>query len=143
MNIKLVLKLVGRVLVMETAALTVPLAVALLYRESPAPFLLSIAIVAAVGLVLSTLPAKTQFFTREGFVAVGLIWIFTGVVGALPFLFSGYFATLPAHDAFLSEFKAWENALPHNDGRNIILFKGSRGNRLEKLVKAFRETHAL
>ena len=93
MNIKLVLKLVGRVLVMETAALTVPLAVALLYRESPAPFLLSIAIVAAVGLVLSTLPAKTQFFTREGFVAVGLIWIFTGVVGALPFLFSGYFAT--------------------------------------------------
>ena len=93
MNIKLVLKLVGRVLVMETAALTVPLAVALLYRESPAPFLLSIAIVAAVGLVLSTRPAKTQFFTREGFVAVGLIWIFTGVVGALPFLFSGYFAT--------------------------------------------------
>lgn len=57
--------------------------------------------------------------------------------------FSGYFATLPAHDAFLSEFEAWENALPHNDGRNIILFKGSRGNRLEKLVKAFRETHAL
>ncbi len=93
MNIKLVLKLVGRVLLMEAAALAVPLAVALLYRESPAPFLLSIAIVAVFGLALSALPAKQQFFTREGFVAVGLIWIFTGVVGALPFLFSGYFAS--------------------------------------------------
>ena len=93
MNIKLVLKLVGRVLLLETAALAVPLAVALLYRESPAPFLLAIAIVAAAGLLLSALPARLQFFTREGFVAVGLIWIFTGLVGALPFFFSGWFAT--------------------------------------------------
>ena len=93
MNIKLVLKLVGRVLLMEAAALAVPLAVALLYGENPAPFLLSIAIVAAFGFGLSVLPAKQQFFTREGFAAVGLIWIFTGLVGALPFIFSGWFAT--------------------------------------------------
>ena len=93
MNIKLVLKLVGRVLLIETAALAIPLAVALLYRESPLPFLLAIAVLAAVGFGLSALPAKQQFFTREGFVAVGLIWIFTGLAGALPFLFSGYFAT--------------------------------------------------
>ena len=90
MNIKLVLKLVGRVLLIEAAALTLPLAVALMYRESPAPFLLSIAIVALCGFGLSALRAKRQFFTREGFIAVGLIWIITGLVGALPFLFSGY-----------------------------------------------------
>ncbi|MEY8402563.1 TrkH family potassium uptake protein [Oscillospiraceae bacterium 44-34] len=93
MNVKLVLKLVGRVLLIEAAALTVPLGVALICRESPLPFLLSIAIVAACALPLSALPAETRFFTREGFVAVGLIWVFTGLVGALPFLFSGYFAT--------------------------------------------------
>ncbi len=93
MNIRLVLRLVGRVLLLEAAALLLPLAVALLHGESPAPFLLSIAIVAAVGFGLSFLPAKKQFFTREGFAAVGLIWIFTGLVGALPFLFCGYFAT--------------------------------------------------
>ena len=93
MNLKLVLKLVGRVLLLEAAALMVPLMVALLYRESPAPFLLAIAIVAAVGFGLSALPARQQFFTREGFVTVGLIWIFTGLVGALPFMFSGWFAT--------------------------------------------------
>jgi len=93
MNIKLVLKLVGRVLLLEAAALAIPLTVALLYREDPLPFLLAIAIVAAVGAALSALPAKSQFFTREGFTAVALIWIFTGLVGALPFLFSGWFAT--------------------------------------------------
>ncbi|MCI9156415.1 MAG: TrkH family potassium uptake protein, partial [Lawsonibacter sp.] len=93
MNIKLVLKLVGRVLLLEAAALALPLAVALLYRESPVPFLLAIAIVASVGLGLSALPAKPQFFTREGFVAVGLIWIFTGLVGSLPFMLSGWFST--------------------------------------------------
>ena len=49
MNIKLVLKLVGRVLLLEAAALVIPLAVTLLYRENPAPFLLSIALVAACG----------------------------------------------------------------------------------------------
>ena len=93
MNIKLVLKLVGRVLLMEAAALALPLLVAVLYRESPLPFLLSIALVAAFGFALSALPARQQFFAREGFVAVGLIWIFTGLVGSLPFLFSGWFAT--------------------------------------------------
>ena len=93
MNIKLVLKLVGRVLLIEAAALAVPLAAALIYREDPLPFLLSIAVVAGIGFALSALPAKQQFFTREGFVAVGLIWIFTGLVGALPFILCGYFAT--------------------------------------------------
>ena len=57
--------------------------------------------------------------------------------------FTGHFAALPAHDAFLPEFAAWEKTLPPKGGRNVILFKGSRGNRLEKLVKAFGETHAL
>ena len=93
MNIKLVLKLVGRVLLIEAAALAVPLTAALIYRESPLPFLLTIAIMVVCGLALSALPARQQFFAREGFVAVGLIWIFTGLAGALPFIFSGWFAT--------------------------------------------------
>ena len=93
MNVKLVLKLVGRVLLLESAALAVPLAVALIYRESPLPFLFTIAIMAAFGSALSALPAKQRFFVREGFASVALIWIFTGLAGALPFIFSGWFAT--------------------------------------------------
>ena len=93
MNFKLVLKLVGRILQVEAVALLLPLAVAMLYGEDPVPFLLTIAIVVVCGCALSALPAKRQFFIREGFLSVGLIWIITGLVGALPFLFCGQFAT--------------------------------------------------
>ena len=47
----------------------------------------------SIVLLLSALPAQQKFFTREGFATVGLIWMITGLVGALPFLFCGYFAT--------------------------------------------------
>lgn len=94
MNLKLVLNVVGRVLKMEAVAMVIPLVVALGYGEDPLPFLYSILLVLLVGLILSVLPAKKHFYIREGFASVGLIWIITGVVGALPFWFSGYFNTL-------------------------------------------------
>ena len=53
MNLKLVCKVVGHVLLLEACALLLPLLVALIYRESPLPYLLSIAVIAAVGLFLS------------------------------------------------------------------------------------------
>ena len=91
MNIKLVLRLVGRVMAAESFALFFPMAVALLYRESPVPFLLSILIILAISLPLASMRTEKHFFLREGFVSVGLIWLVTGVVGGLPFYFSGYF----------------------------------------------------
>ena len=91
MNNRLVLRVTGRVMQLESAVMLIPLAVALLYRESPAPFLYSILIILISGTLLSHLPARRHFFAREGFVAVGLIWILTGVLGGLPFYFSGYF----------------------------------------------------
>ena len=91
MNIKLVLRLVGRVMAAESFTLFFPTAVALLYGESPTPFLLSILIILALGLALSAVPATRHFYAREGFFAVGLIWLVTGVMGALPFYFSGTF----------------------------------------------------
>ncbi len=93
MNIRLVGKVVGRVLVVEAIALILPLLVALLYREDPLPFLLSILCVAALGALLTRIHSNSQFFIREGFFSVGLIWLVTGLVGALPFLFSGSFAS--------------------------------------------------
>lgn len=93
MNYKLVLRVVGRVMVLEAIAILLPLVVALLYGESPAPFALAAAILLVVGMVLSRIPSKKHFYTREGFFAVGLIWILTGVAGALPFYFSGEFSS--------------------------------------------------
>ena len=89
MNIKLVLKVLGRVELVVAAAMALPLACALLYGEDIAPFLWSIAIILCVSLPLSFLPTDSSFFLREGFAAVGLIWLFTGVAGGLPFFFNG------------------------------------------------------
>lgn len=91
MNLKLVSRLVGRVLLVEAFFMLLPLAVALLYQEDPAPFLLTILLMAILGLALSAVPATRHFYAREGFFAVGLIWLVTGVMGALPFYFSGTF----------------------------------------------------
>ena len=91
MNYKLVLRVVGRVMILEAVIMLLPLLVALLYRESPTPFVLTAVILLAAGLVLSHIPSKKHFYTREGFFAVGLIWILTGIAGALPFYFSGEF----------------------------------------------------
>ena len=89
MNFNLVFNITGKALLIEGAALLLPLTVALLYGESPLPFLYSIGIVLCVGFILSRLPYKKHFFAREGFFAVGLIWVLMGLLGALPFFFSG------------------------------------------------------
>ena len=62
MNIKLVLRLVGRVMAAESFALFFPMAVALLYRESPVPFLLSILIILAISLPLASMRTEKHFF---------------------------------------------------------------------------------
>ena len=55
MNLKLVSRLVGRVLLVEAFFMLLPLAVALLYQEDPAPFLLTILLGAPL-LLLRHLP---------------------------------------------------------------------------------------
>ena len=91
MNLKLVLKIVGLVMLVEAGAMVLPLVVTLLYRENPMPFLMTIALLLAAGLILSRQKTKRQFYNREGYFAVGLIWMVTGFMGALPFQFSGTF----------------------------------------------------
>ena len=91
MNIRRILNVVGRLLQIESLALVLPLLVAVFYQESIFPFVVSIALTVTVGFLLSSLPSQKHFYARDGFVAVGMIWLITGLVGALPFWFSGYF----------------------------------------------------
>ena len=68
MNFKLVLRIVGFSLLIEAAAMVLPLAVSLIYGEDPAPFLYTIAILLAVGCAAAfLLKGKNNFFAREGF----------------------------------------------------------------------------
>ena len=93
MNYKLMLRMMGLTLLVETLLLLLPLAVALIYREDPTPFLYTILPLALLGFALSRVKAKADFFSREGFVVAGLIWIVMSFFGALPFWLSGCFAS--------------------------------------------------
>ena len=90
MNFKLVARITGFTLLIEAGAMLLPLAVSLFYGESPAPFLSSILIILAAACApVFLLKPKTDFYAREGFFTVGLIWVLFGAFGALPFRFSG------------------------------------------------------
>lgn len=91
MNFKLVFKVTGKTLLVEAAAMILPMLVGLIYGESPRPFLLAILITAVVGILLSLIKSDPKLFAREGYFAVGLIWVLFGVFGALPFYFCGHF----------------------------------------------------
>ncbi len=89
MNFKLVFKLTGKTLLVEAAAMLLPLLVTMVYGEDLRPFLLTVPFIAALGLALSLLRASDHFFPREGFFAVALIWLLVGALGALPFFLFG------------------------------------------------------
>lgn len=89
MNFRLVFKLTGKTLLVEAAAMLLPLLVCLLYRENPLPFLITIPLIAAVGLILAHLRSDDHFFPREGFFAVALIWLLVGALGCAAVFFLG------------------------------------------------------
>ena len=91
MNYRLMLRMLGRTLQAEGLALLLPLAAALGYGEPVRPFLLTIVPLLIVGGLLARLRARPDFYAREGFAVVGLIWIVLSLCGALPFWFSGRF----------------------------------------------------
>jgi len=73
----------------EAVLLLLPALVALLYGENPFPFLITVAIVGAIGGACMLLkPESGRFYAREGFITVGLCWILLSAFGALPFVFS-------------------------------------------------------
>ena len=88
MNYKLMLRTLGRTLQLEALCLLLPLVVCLIYREDPKPFLYTIGLVGLLGSLLVRLRARPDFFA-----VVGLIWVFLSLFGALPFWFSGEFAS--------------------------------------------------
>ena len=93
MNYKLMFRMLGRILQLESLLLLLPVIVALIYHESPRPFLLTLLPVLIAGTLLSRLRANADFFSREGFAVVGLIWLTLCITGAFPFWLSGQFST--------------------------------------------------
>ncbi len=94
MNVKLILKTLGKILLIEAAYMVFSLGVAILYKESVLPFLIAIGGMVAVALPLMALhPAKTVFSARDGLAGVALIWITMSLFGAVPFYLNGGFGS--------------------------------------------------
>ena len=99
MNYQMIGFVIGRILLTEAALLMLPMAVALVYGEAAAPFLLPALLLALIGLVLGRRqPRRSNLYARDGFAVVALAWIIMSLFGALPFVISG---DIPSYvDAF-------------------------------------------
>jgi len=90
-NFSLVLGVLGAFIVFMGIALILPAIIAFIYQEeSWKAFLLSSGIAFATGLFLwYFFKTDEEARVREGFLVVGLSWLFLSLVGALPFVISG------------------------------------------------------
>ena len=91
MNIKLLLRLIGAILLVEAAAMLPPLVIALCYGEGDAlafVFTILLLVIAGAPLRLFVRAEQTNLRAREGFLVVSLSWILLSVFGAMPFVIS-------------------------------------------------------
>ncbi|MBQ7625184.1 MAG: TrkH family potassium uptake protein, partial [Clostridia bacterium] len=90
MNYRAVLNSLGRILQVVGGLMLLPLITALIYRESPYPFIITAALMVLCGTVLTaTMRGESSIYAREGFLIVALSWLFMSLFGALPFVLSG------------------------------------------------------
>lgn len=85
-------RILSTILLIESIAFLVCIPVALIYNESPAPFLFSslTALVLYAILRMASLKADlSKISNRDGYLGVTLAWILLSVTGSLPYLFSG------------------------------------------------------
>ena len=84
--------MLGRIILLIAIFMVLPIFIALYYKE-PAINIISFLIpglsLAAIGLIMILLKVKnTKILAREGFVIVGLSWIFMSAFGCIPFIIS-------------------------------------------------------
>lgn len=92
MNVKAVFNTLGKIALVESVLLLLPMAVSLIYGELPSAlaFLITVGIAVAVGglFVLITRRHNQVIYAKEGFAIVAGVWILISLIGALPFRIS-------------------------------------------------------
>ena len=91
MNYSIVFYIIGWILNLEAAFMSLGCITALIYGEKAGwAFVVSILLCLVIGLPLTVRkPSSHIFYLRESFVSTALGWIALSCMGALPFLFSG------------------------------------------------------
>lgn len=95
MNYAIIKRIIGWILLFESAFFLVPIATGLIYREKEVyDFLIALLCALAVGgILLIGKPKSTAVYAKEGFVIVALCWIALSLFGALPLRLSGGYST--------------------------------------------------
>lgn len=92
MNYRAVASVLGKILFIEGALMTLPLVVALLYGETNTYMAFTIPILSLMGigfLLGFKTPRNNMLRAKEGLVICGLAWILMSAAGCLPFVISG------------------------------------------------------
>ncbi len=91
LNIKMIGYILGKIFLVEAAAMVLPWIVCLYYGESDAVgFAVMIAILAVMGILLALKrPEQPHIHARDGLVIVALSWICLSLFGAMPFYLTG------------------------------------------------------
>ena len=90
MNYRQILRIIGIALLILAVLMIIPLITALCFKESVEPFALSIIITAVVGFAFTKVKVRTEsIYAKDGFAAVGLVWLAMSFFGALPYYLSG------------------------------------------------------
>lgn len=99
-NLRMLLKVSGWLLVIEALFMCVPAAVSFGYGESDAyPLIIIAGITAFVGWLMQTIRAHSSYMgRREGFLLTASVWVWFSLFGMLPFIFSS--AGFSVSDAF-------------------------------------------
>lgn len=82
--------LLGTVIKYLALSMTIPLFIAIFYREDIWVFVASILITVTVGLGLERFDPDPDLGPREALVLVSLAWLAAGVIGTIPYLLAGY-----------------------------------------------------
>lgn len=88
MNYNTIFNVIGKVIRYEAGLLVLPLIVALIYEESPKPFIITIIISLVCGSILVRFfkDDSGTILIRDGFAIVALSWISISLFGCIPFI---------------------------------------------------------
>ena len=91
MNRKMVQYFIGWILKIEAVCMILPIITAIIYGEKQVvDFAVTAVALLVLGVVISRRkPLDHAFYTREGFVSVGMGWIVLSMTGAIPFVTDG------------------------------------------------------
>ncbi|WP_321333035.1 potassium transporter TrkG [uncultured Bacteroides sp.] len=92
-NIKMIYRIMGFLILIETAMLVSCIGVSLYYQEDDIKsFLLTTGITFGIGSLLLLLGknAKKQLSRKDGYLIVSFVWVIFSIFGMLPYYFSGY-----------------------------------------------------